>query len=576
MDRKKIIAKGTIPVILAVVSLIFFSCSNPPEDEKSVPFPEDLTEKLEWWKDARFGMFIHWGPVSLNGTEIGWSRGRELSIEEYDSLYLRFNPVKFNANEWVSVAKAAGMKYMVLTTKHHDGFCLWDTKYTDYNIMNSPFARDVVKELSEACKKQGIAFGTYYSTCDWHHPDFPMTSSNDPDVRFVEREEYNLDRYTEYLKNQSVELIRNYGPLLVMWYDVPQRFDSIRGQRVIDHIRDVQQGIMVNDRVGANGDFDTPEQRLGEFNNTRPWETCMTIGRQWAYKPNEDVKSLEQCLHNLIRTVGGDGNLLFNVGPRPDGMIEPEQVARLKEMGAWLDKYGESVYETRGGPFKPTDWGVSTRKENKIFLHLLNWPEGTINLTIPDIGVELENCSFLGGESLNFKTKNGEIVVELDPESLHPINTVIQLEYTGNVMGVEPLEVKPKSMVYKKPVVASSNNKPHWSTRKVHLFIDAQSVVNGDWSGDFWHPAEGDDEPWLEIDLKTEQRVSNAVLYEWGNNIHAFELQYYEDGAWNTFYKGREIGPQLKVSFSEQKLSKIRLVLKAFDDVPGIYEMALF
>lgn len=562
-----------LPLLILFVAFTanIFSCAKQnPKDYP--PFPADHDQKLEWWKDARFGMFIHWGPVSLNGTEIGWSRGRELSIEEYDSLYLRFNPVNFNADEWASVAKAAGMKYMVLTTKHHDGFCLWDTKYTNYNIMNSPFNRDVVKELSEACKKQGIAFGTYYSTCDWHHPDFPRTGQGGS----VRRENSNLDRYTEYLKNQSAELIQNYGPLLVLWYDVPQEFDSIRGQGVIDYISEIQPGILVNNRTGAPGDFDTPEQRLGEFNNTRPWETCMTIGRQWAYKPNEEVKSLEQCLHNLIRTVGGDGNLLFNVGPRPDGIIEPEQVARLKEMGAWLGKYGESVYETRGGPFKPTDWGVSTRKENKIFLHLLNWPEGTTNLTIPDIGVELENCSVLGGESLNFKTKEGEIVVDLDPQSLQPINTVIQLEYDGNVMDIEPREVKPKSVVYKKPVVASSNNKPHWSKRKVHLFIDAQSVVNGDWSGDFWHPAEGDDEPWLEIDLKTEQPVSNAVLYEWGNNIHAFELQYHEDGEWKTLYKGTEIGPQLKISFSEQRLNKIRLVLNEYDDVPGIYEMALF
>src|SRR6478752_6454191 len=135
------------------------------------------------WQDARFGMFIHWGPVSLKGTEIGWSRGAQVPVEEYDNLYKQFNPTKFNADEWVAIAKAAGMKYIVLTAKHHDGFCLWDTKQTDYNIMNTPFHRDVVKELSAACKKAGIAFGTYYSTCDWHHPDFPLTSPGGKKVR---------------------------------------------------------------------------------------------------------------------------------------------------------------------------------------------------------------------------------------------------------------------------------------------------------------------------------------------------------------------------------------------------------
>ncbi|HYX09866.1 MAG TPA: alpha-L-fucosidase, partial [Bacteroidales bacterium] len=192
--------------------LILSSCSNNNSDNITI-FPSDHAEKLEWWKDARFGMFIHWGPVSLKGTEISWSRGREIPVTEYDSLYLKFDPVKFNADEWVSIAKAAGMKYIVFTSKHHDGFCNWDTKYTDYNIMHTPFHRDIIAELAAACKKQGMALGIYHSTCDWHNPDFPLTSPGGS----VERKTYNLDRYTEYLKNESVEIMQKYGPLLVMW-----------------------------------------------------------------------------------------------------------------------------------------------------------------------------------------------------------------------------------------------------------------------------------------------------------------------------------------------------------------------
>src|SRR5450759_218363 len=170
-------------------------------------------ERLEWWKDARFGMFIHWGPVSLKGTEIGWSRGGSgIPVEEYDNLYKQFNPVKFYADEWVKLAREAGMKYIVFTSKHHDGFCMWNTKYTDHNIMNSPFHRDVMKELAEACKKQGMELGFYHSTTDWYNPDFPLTSPGGT----VRRSTSNIDRYTEYLKNQSVAIIKNYGPLLVM------------------------------------------------------------------------------------------------------------------------------------------------------------------------------------------------------------------------------------------------------------------------------------------------------------------------------------------------------------------------
>jgi alpha-L-fucosidase len=243
--------------LIVILSLSGFSCKKAPQTHE---------QRLEWWMDARFGMFIHWGPVSLRGTEIGWSRGREIPVDEYDNLYKEFNPVNFNAEEWVMLAKDAGMKYIVFTSKHHDGFCMWNTRYNDYNIMNSPFQRDVMKELAEACRKHGMALGFYHSTCDWHHPDFPLTS---PGGR-VRRETSDIDRYTEYLKNQSVEIIRNYGPLLVMWYDVPQEFDSIRGQGVINHIRAVQPNILVNNRTGAKGDFDTPEQRVGGFQINRP------------------------------------------------------------------------------------------------------------------------------------------------------------------------------------------------------------------------------------------------------------------------------------------------------------------
>ncbi len=394
-------------------------------------------EKLKWWQDARFGMFIHWGPVSLKGTEIGWSRGREIPIAEYDTLYKQFNPVKFNADEWVKLAKDAGMKYIVFTSKHHDGFCMWDTKYTDFNIMNSPFRRDVMKELADACKKNGMALGFYHSTCDWHHPDFPLTSPGGT----VKRETSNLDRYTQYLKNESVEIITKYGPLLVMWYDVPMEFDAARGQGVIDEIRKVQPNILVNNRTGAKGDFDTPEQRVGDFQNDRPWETCMTIANQWAWKPNDEVKSLEQCLHNLIRSAGGDGNLLFNVGPMPDGRIEPLQVIRLKEMGQWLQKYGYSIYGTRGGPFKPTDWGVSTRKENTIFLHILKWNGDSPKIIFRAHGIQIMGCRLADGGDVKVTRVRDTYIIELAKEVLQPINTIVEIQTAKNVMDIPPFEL---------------------------------------------------------------------------------------------------------------------------------------
>lgn len=342
--------------------------SPPSTGAESEPWLRPDPAALKRWQEMRFGMFIHWGPVSLTGEEIGWSRGAQTPIEEYDNLYKKFNPTRFNADQWVAVAKAAGMKYMVLTTKHHDGFCLWDTRQTDFNIMHSPFGRDVTKELAEACRRGGIAFGTYHSVCDWHHPDFPLTSPGGK----VKRETSDIAAYRRYLRAQATELITKYGPLLTMWFDVPQEFDRAEGSENVRLCRGLQPDILVNNRAGGGcGDYGTPEQRVGGFDIERPWETCMTICRQWAWKPDDKMKTLSECLQTLIRTAGGDGNLLFNVGPMPTGEIEPRQVERLEEMGAWLAQYGRSIYGTRGGPFKPARHLVSTRKDNTIYLHIL-------------------------------------------------------------------------------------------------------------------------------------------------------------------------------------------------------------
>ncbi len=520
-------------------------------------------ERLEWWKDARFGMFIHWGPVSLKGTEISWSRGREIPVAEYDALYKQFNPLKFNAYEWVKIAKDAGMKYIVFTSKHHDGFCMWNTKFTDFNIMNSPFKRDVMKELSEACKKEGMALGFYHSTCDWHNPDFPLTSPGGS----VKREVSNLDRYTEYLKNQSVEIIKNYGPLLVMWYDVPQQFDSIRGQGVIDHIRKIQPDILVNNRTGARGDFDTPEQRVGSFQTDRPWETCMTIGQQWAWKPDDEVKSLEQCLHSLIRSAGGNGNLLLNVGPRPDGTIEPLQVERLKEIGKWLEKYGYTIYGTRGGPFKPSDWGVSTRKGNKIYLHILNWFGNSPKITLPDFGMEIKKCSLAGGGDATFSKQKDGYIIQFDGSLLKSFNTIVEIDVAGNVMNIKPMDVLPQSLSYHKKVTASSNPNPDWT--------DVKSINNGDWVGTYWQPSKDDKIPWAEIDLGKAEKITKAVIYESGKNVKSFELQFKSENGWKTFYRGNTIGKKAEIKFPVINAQIIRLVLSSFSGTPGIYEIML-
>ena len=293
-----------------------------------------------------------------------------------------------------------------------------------------------------------------------------------------------------------------------MWYDVPQEFDSIRGQSVINHIREIQPDILVNNRTGAQGDFDTPEQKVGSFQDNRPWETCMTIGRQWAWKPNDEVKSLEQCLHSLIRSSGGDGNLLFNVGPKPDGTIEPLQVERLKEMGDWLKKYGYTIYGTNGGPFKPTDWGVSTCKGNKIYLHILKWFGDSPRIIIPVIGMKIKSCKLADGGKVKMSKHNKGYLIEFDRNHIQAISTIVELEVDGNSKDINPMDVSPQSLSYMKEVRASSNPNPHWK--------GINSVNNGDWVGTYWEPSVEDKLPWAEIDMGSSQKISKVVIYESG------------------------------------------------------------
>ncbi len=411
------------------------------------------SQAVREWQEKRFGMFIHWGPVSIKGTEIGWSRGREVPSEEYDQLYRQFNPVKFDAEEWVKVAREAGMKYLVLTSKHHDGFCLWPSKYTDYHIGNTPFKRDVMKELSEACKKYGIEFSTYHSICDWYHPDYPMGSPGGKS----EKPNPNMPRYYEYLKNQTKEIIDNYGPLGIMWFDGEWEKPWTReyGNEIYDYLKAIQPNLVINNRVSKGrqgmagitehadlnaGDYDTPEQQIGGFNRERPWETCMTICRQWAWKPKDKMKSAKECIRTLLQTVGGDGNLLFNVGPMPDGRIEPRQVERLMQMGAWLKKYGDGVYGTRGGPFKPGKWGASTCKGGKIYLYVMN-RQTDDRLVLPPIDCEIISYRTFGSGQLLLKQNKNNIEIRLPASERDEIATVIELTIKGSAFEIHPVDV---------------------------------------------------------------------------------------------------------------------------------------
>lgn len=433
--------------------------AHPPLWAQSGATPDDPgapRAAIERWKDLRFGMFIHWGPVSLVGTEIGWSRGGErrgrketktgeIPVEVYDNLYKKFDPVKFDPDQWVQLAKDSGMKYMVFTSRHHDGFSNFDSKFTDYKITSpeSPYRRDIVKRLADACHRGGLLWGTYYSQPDWHHPDY---RNGEAHARFI-----------EYVHGQVRELLTNYGKVS-MWF-----FDGLGGKaedwdavRLIRMMRQLQPDLVINNRAGIPADYDTPEQRIGTFQNTRPWETCATVGRQWSYKPDDTLRSIEECLRGLVCCAIGDGNLLFNVGPRPDGLIEESHAARLREMGAFMKKYGETIYATRGGPFIAPDekkrpakargftlpegnwWGGSTHKGNTIYLHVLRWPSDTISL--PAIPRKVVRHSVLTGGKAVVKQSESGIEVSVPADRRHAIDTIVKLELDGPASSIAAIQ----------------------------------------------------------------------------------------------------------------------------------------
>jgi alpha-L-fucosidase len=517
--------------------------------------PPPNAQRLQRWRDARFGMFIHWGPVSLKGTEIGWSRGNEIPIEEYDNLHRRFHPTSFNARQWARIAKAAGMKYMVFTTKHHDGFCMFDTKQTEFNVMNSPFHRDVVEELSAACKREGLGFGTYHSVCDWHHPDFPLTSPGGS----VKRANPNLDRYEQYLRAQVKELIQNYGPLLILWFDVPQEFSRERGLGLEAWTRLLQPDIIINNRSGATGDYDTPEQRVGKYQDQRPWETCMTICNQWAWKPNDPMKPLKQCLQTLVLCAGGDGNLLLNVGPMPDGRIEPRQVERLKEMGRWLRKYGETVYQTRGGPWKPTKDFASTRRGNSVFLHVFNWKGDS--LTLPGIPAKVRQASVLTGGTVRFEQAADKLVVRVPASKQRGIDTIIRLDLDQSAMALRPVS-------FPSLIKATASN--------VFQHMDdyaAECAFDGD-ANTRWATDGGTKQAWVALEFPQRKTIGAVRINEaLAPRVQKFEFQYRDDGDWKTLFAGSELGEDFKRSFEPVTASAVRLNILEATEGPTIWEI---
>jgi len=331
------------------------------------PAQKDRARRMKWWHEARFGMFIHWGLYSLIGRHEWAMETEAIPVEEYEKLAGQFKPKPNTARQWAKLAKRAGMKYMVMTTKHHEGFCLFDTETTDYCAPKQACGRDLVAEYVKAARAEGLRVGFYYSLMDWHHPDGERCK-HDEEAR---------KRFVKYIHTHVRELMSNYGKVDILWYDVnwPLSAEGWESKKMNRMVRKLQPDIIINNRSGIPEDFSTPEQEIRAEGQDRAWEACMTLNDSWGYHKNDDAwKSPKQIIRNLLQCAQGGGNYLLNIGPKPDGSVPAPSVRILTKVGRWMKRYGKTLYGSARCRMGRSEFANFTRRGSTVYVHCYHWP----------------------------------------------------------------------------------------------------------------------------------------------------------------------------------------------------------
>jgi len=559
-----------------------------PENCKPFLFAAD--KDLKWFEDAKFGIFICWGPCSIAETEIGWGRnGARPGVphpakggvpeDEYNNLYKKFNPVDFDADEWIKMVKESGAKYIIFLTKHHDGFCMFDAENTDYKVTNTPFKRDVTKELADACHKYGIKIFWYYSQPDWHHPDY-LTKHH--------------EKYRKYLYEHIRHLLTAYGKIDGIWFDcLNTSWRHWNTPELVKMIRELQPGILINRRWGwgmpgvkKQGDFDNPEQKIGMFMIDRPWESCMTMGQGWSWRGKGNLMSADECIRILVRCVGQGGNLALDCGPRPDGRIDPEAQKNYLAIGKWLKKFGYSIYGTRGGPYKPGLYGVSTRKGNFIYLHLSlhHANEEKVILSLPPLPVKVLSAKADTGNltkpvSVPVINSSEKLTLDLSGVTLDPVDTVIELQLdvpAEKISVIDPLPLERK--VRYKAIRASSEYSKAFTIQNL-LSKNKGKFEAGIHKNAYWIAKGNDKKIWIEFDFGKSKMINGLTLSEprgrW--NTEAFEIEYDDNGTWKKLYdNGSKIGSVFSLIFNPVRTGKLRLNIFKYKQTPALSEFTVY
>lgn len=417
------------------------------------PSPENLTSRAAF-QDMKLGMFIHWGASSVLGHGEWVMNNRNIGVKEYSRLINIFNPQNFDAKKWVAAAKAGGMKYITFITRHHDGFSNWDTRQSDWKITNTPYGRDAFKQLSDECHKEGIKLFCYYSLLDWYRSDYQYeTGKTGKGTGRTQKSDW--ESYIRFMKAQLTELLTNYGKVDGIWFDghwdqLDNDHDKTLKAKVNWHYDEIYQlihSLQPQCLISNNHhlmpipgeDFQAFEKDLPGGNTTGfggaavsqlPLETCETMNDNWGFNiTDKNYKTVKQLIQYIVKAASHNANFLLNVGPMPDGTIQPEFTDTLKEVGNWMNKWGESIYGTRGGALNEQDWGVVTTKGKIWYLHLIKMLNETSTVFVPNLKMKVEKCFLLGSKKpLKFKQQTEGVFIYLDGVQQDPIDTIIQLE----------------------------------------------------------------------------------------------------------------------------------------------------
>ncbi|MEX0314621.1 MAG: alpha-L-fucosidase [Allomuricauda sp.] len=492
------------------------------------------------WMDLRVGLSVHWGPSSLGGKEISWSRDSKINKEIYDNYYKYFDPVKFDAQAWCNLMERWGIKYISPTAKHHDGFALWFSKYTPYDMKAAKRKVDIMAELAKACKKNNIMLGAYYSNLDWFHPDWAPYQYGGPGKLIPTQEDSpNLERYFKFMENQVTELINNYDLAFVQFDgEWDSTYTHVVGSRLYRKFHEVKPSILLSSRIDVGrrmagkgnhlhldglkyaGDFQDRERLVNHGNNViawldHPWQAWVTIDKtQWSYNKRPKLMTKQELIIDLISVVGNNGNYMINLGPRPDGSFEPEQIALMDSLGAWLKIHAEAIYGTRGGPFYPFNEGVSTRKGKNAWVFITD--SLATEVALPKTKQNIRSAKVFGtSKKVPFHINtSGNLVFELDRNEFKGFIKVIALAFNEDVTMVDRLENnkapfgEDSKRITENISFNFSSKDPEW-----HNSTDVyQLIKEGHINAPYTFHTQKEQQPYVVLDLGEEKKISGLIV----------------------------------------------------------------